>query len=146
VRSRHGARFLGRQNWNRDSLEAPRRSAARKHRWRRRRESLCTDSRVLRVGRTVNTVRGAPRAKLFSYDERGRVAEILRANVRTIADGCRHYRRSTKNSDDPEVPILSALSYHADICWKISCAKFFISGTRRRRLSHAFGANDGRGS
>jgi hypothetical protein len=110
------AQFLGRQNWNRNSLEACRCGAAHKRGRCRFSESLCTDSRVLRLDWTVNTVRGAPRAKLFSYDERGRVAEILRANVRTIADGCRHYRRSTKNSDDPEVPILSALSYHADIC------------------------------
>jgi hypothetical protein len=70
----------------------------------------------LRLNWLVNTARGAPRAKLFSYGERGRAAEILRPKVRTIADGCRHYSRGTKKSDDPEVPILSAFSYHANIC------------------------------
>jgi hypothetical protein len=70
-----------------------------------RRESVGTDSRVLRLGGPVNTSAEASGAKLFSRRKSGRITVVKRAKFRANDETHARICRRSKNYDSKETRI-----------------------------------------
>jgi hypothetical protein len=111
----------------------------------RRRESLGTDSRVLRLERAVNTPAKASGAKLFSYDESGRRAAVARSNTRMCA-ACRvRARHEIAARAMNKTQVSSALLQSHRFALRARVAENFFGAASRRQSRRAHAATAGQG-